>query len=126
MKRKHYIFILTALITGAVILKFTTELWQPLVPQCVIYKNTGLYCPGCGGTRAVISLLNGHIIRALLYNPGAVVLVAVILLALAGKIADKKILPEKISFWAVLLGIIFIYYIMRNFTLFSAVLRQAY
>ncbi len=118
MKRKHYIFILAALIIGAVILKFTIELWQPLVPQCVIYKNTGLYCPGCGGTRAIISLLNGHIIKALIYNPGAVVLVIVILLALIGKITDKKILPEKLSFWAVVLAVIFIYYILRNFTLF--------
>lgn len=36
---------------------------------CVIYKYFGLYCPGCGGTRALISLLHGHILRSLWYHP---------------------------------------------------------
>lgn len=126
MKRKHYIFLLTALIVGAVILKYTIDLWRPIVPQCSVYKNTGLYCPGCGGTRAVISLLDGHIPQAFAYNPGAVALAVIVLLALIGKITDKKILPEKISFWAVLIIILFIYYILRNFTSLSAVLEQVY
>lgn len=39
------------------------------VVPCVFYKATGLYCPGCGGTRAVFALLHGHIIRSFLYHP---------------------------------------------------------
>lgn len=39
------------------------------LPPCVLYKYFGLYCPGCGGTRACISLLHGHILQSLWYHP---------------------------------------------------------
>lgn len=38
-------------------------------PECDFFSKTGLYCPGCGGTRAVKSLLRGDIIRSFLYHP---------------------------------------------------------
>lgn len=36
---------------------------------CVVYHTTGLFCPGCGGTRSVIALLTGHPIKSLLFHP---------------------------------------------------------
>lgn len=36
---------------------------------CIFHEITGLYCPGCGGTRAVKALLGGHIITSFMYNP---------------------------------------------------------
>lgn len=36
---------------------------------CMFHEITGLYCPGCGGTRAVKALFGGHIIKSFLYNP---------------------------------------------------------
>lgn len=36
---------------------------------CIFHEITGLYCPGCGGTRAVMALLKGHIITSFTYNP---------------------------------------------------------
>lgn len=39
------------------------------LPPCVLHSRTGLYCPGCGGTRAVIALLHGHILASLYYHP---------------------------------------------------------
>ena len=41
----------------------------PLPGDCVIHATTGIYCPGCGGTRSVISLLGGHILRSLYFHP---------------------------------------------------------
>lgn len=39
------------------------------IAKCVFFEKTGLYCPGCGGTRAVISLLRGNIVLSFLYHP---------------------------------------------------------
>ena len=40
------------------------------LPPCVFHSLTGLYCPGCGGTRAVRLLLTGHIWKSFLHHPG--------------------------------------------------------
>ena len=34
-------------------------------PQCLLYKATGIYCAGCGATRAIHALLHGRILEAL-------------------------------------------------------------
>jgi hypothetical protein len=34
-------------------------------PQCLLYKTTGLYCAGCGATRALYALLHGRLLEAL-------------------------------------------------------------
>ncbi len=42
---------------------------EKLVPPCMLRTITGLYCPGCGGTRAVIALLHGDILYSLYCHP---------------------------------------------------------
>src|SRR5271155_3623218 len=34
-------------------------------PQCLLYNATGIYCAGCGATRAMYALLHGRVIEAL-------------------------------------------------------------
>lgn len=41
----------------------------PGEPECIFRKNWGIYCPGCGGTRAVIAFLHGHFLESLRYHP---------------------------------------------------------
>lgn len=36
---------------------------------CLFRTFTGLYCPGCGGTRAVSALLHGHVLQSFYYHP---------------------------------------------------------
>ena len=38
-------------------------------PQCVFHTLTGLYCPGCGSTRAAHHLLHGELAGAFAMNP---------------------------------------------------------
>jgi hypothetical protein len=45
-----------------------------LRPACPIHALTGLLCPGCGGTRAVLALLHGDLIGAWRENALLVVL----------------------------------------------------
>lgn len=49
------------------------------MPNCFIEDLTGLFCPGCGMTRAVIALLEGKILKSLYYN--VIVMYAVIAIA---------------------------------------------
>ena len=55
------IYILFSTLSGFHITKY-------LLP-CILHSLTGLYCPGCGGTRAVISLLHGNLLYSMLYHP---------------------------------------------------------
>ncbi len=36
---------------------------------CLFHTISGIYCPGCGGTRAVKALLEGHFFLCLIYHP---------------------------------------------------------
>ena len=54
-----------------------SEALAAMMPPCLMRTVLGLYCPGCGGTRAVILLLEGHPIRSFFYHP--VVLYAAVL-----------------------------------------------
>ena len=40
-----------------------------ILPGCILYRFTGWYCPGCGGTRALSALLSGHPLQSFLYHP---------------------------------------------------------
>ncbi|HRI11492.1 MAG TPA: DUF2752 domain-containing protein [Verrucomicrobiota bacterium] len=41
---------------------------QIFFPRCWLHQMTGLQCPGCGATRALHALLNGHWEQAFHYN----------------------------------------------------------
>lgn len=37
--------------------------------DCIFWTLFGAYCPGCGGTRSVLALLEGNILRSIWYHP---------------------------------------------------------
>jgi hypothetical protein len=53
---------------GAAVLLLGSHLSWP-VELCLIKRWTGLACPTCGFTRGALSLLDGHVGRAWMYNP---------------------------------------------------------
>lgn len=53
---------------------------QVVLPPCTLYRQTGLLCAGCGGTRAVFHLAHGRVGSAFRCNAFFVLLVPVIAL----------------------------------------------
>lgn len=39
------------------------------LPPCYPYIRYGFYCPGCGGTRAVVAFCSGDIMKSIWYHP---------------------------------------------------------
>ena len=57
---------------------------------CLFHLLTGLYCPGCGGTRAVKYLLQGHWAQSFQYHPLVLYGVAAMALELWSVLAVRR------------------------------------
>ena len=62
---------------------------KPPIFNCWIYENFGIYCPGCGCTRALVNLFQGNIIKSLYYNPTVLYAVIVLIIYLVGNTIAK-------------------------------------
>lgn len=103
---------------GLLLLRLFNPVTSGFYPPCIIHSTTGLYCPGCGATRALYHLLHGHPAEALAMNPLfalltpvlAYVFLSYLLLGWRGRglpqvFANPKFL--KLLFWtAILFGIL--------------------
>ncbi len=57
---------MTCACAGAAIFLYAVDPNQHAVyPQCLLYNATGIYCAGCGATRALHALLHGRFLEAL-------------------------------------------------------------
>ena len=93
---------------------------------CISNKITGLYCSGCGMTRAVFSLLNLDFYQAFRYNIFSILLLPVLILYFFGAIYawlfnKANFIARKIpqAFWIVMVILMLIYGVIRNFPMFS-------
>ena len=82
---------------------------------CIFHKITGLYCPGCGGTRAIASLLKLDFYQALRYNLIITISIPFVIIYLLNKKQNKK---SNIILY-IYLAIIIIFGILRNISDFS-------
>lgn len=91
------------------------------LPECMMYKFTGFYCPGCGNTRAVIALLHGDILLSLRQNAMIVTLIvcgAVLYTEPLFKAFGKTNYRSPIRnyrFLYTMIGIFTVYCVVRNF-----------
>ena len=90
-------------------------------PSCPFHKLTGLYCPGCGATRALHHLLHGRVAVAFDYNPLLVVTLPLLLYLMVSG-AVRTLWPEALpprrpltpaGMWTILL-IVFTFAVLRN------------
>lgn len=89
-------------------------------PECIFYKKTGYLFPACGNTRSISAFLHGHFITSLGYNITPIVimffLTAFYIEIIACAFGKKLyIIPRNYYFLSVVLSLMTIYYIARNF-----------
>ena len=87
---------------------------------CLFQLITGLYCPGCGGTRAVRALLHGNLRMSFQYHP--LILYAVLVLtvelisfALSRALKNPRLyLGHETLFVYIAAGIVVVNWIYKN------------
>jgi len=108
-----------------------TELVPGFGLPCIWNMCTGLYCPGCGGTRAARALLHLDIAKAFHYNAAFVVLlpgIAAYFGALAysyiryGRDAITRKVPSRLL-WCVLAAVL-LFGVLRNLPWFAFLAPQ--
>jgi hypothetical protein len=62
--RRPWTLLAAAGVLAFLALKLTASAWSAALPACTFQRLTGLYCPGCGGTRCAKSLLRGDVATA--------------------------------------------------------------
>ncbi len=106
------------------------EIGTPLMQECQLHYWTGLYCPGCGATRAVTFLIHGDIANSLFYYPAvlptAIFIVVYVTSHTLSKVTSGKIKGMHYRWWYVLVPVILIvvnfiwknyYYIVKGISL---------
>jgi hypothetical protein len=111
-------------ITGAAVLFFFNPTKSSFYPICQFHQLTGLYCPGCGATRASYQLLHGNFLAAL--HDNALFVVSLAALAVRGVwFLKREIYRQPVRFFIppialwVFLVVALVFVILRNLPFFS-------
>ncbi len=79
------------------------------LPKCMFYHVTGLYCPGCGATRALSAMLHGDLKSSMHNN-----LLLFPLLALIAVLIVKPEISLKRPVAITIVAIVLLFTILRN------------
>lgn len=113
-----------ASLSALLILRLFNPATAGLFPPCPFRAVTGLNCPGCGTSRGLHQLLNGHPVVAFDLNPlmvlalpfMAYVFVSYALIALRGRGLPKVFIPSPLI-W-VIFWVIISFWVLRNIPLY--------
>lgn len=104
---------------GGILLKLAAKA-QLLIPTCIVFRLFKLYCPGCGGTRAVVSLFQGDLLHCLWYHPlvfyGAALYLYFMITHTLVKlhIPHVKAMKYRDGYLFIALGIILVNFVLKN------------
>lgn len=104
------------------LLYYLLNLYTGFAIFCPFHKFTGFYCPGCGITRLLFSLIKLDFYQAFRYNPLVFILLIIGIIYLLIKSILKKfniIIKVPNYVWYILIIIVIIYGILRNIPEFS-------
>jgi hypothetical protein len=106
--------ILGVVLVAGVVLFLVNPVQCWWLPSCAFHKLTGLYCPGCGSTRAIHALLHGDVASAARFN----ILAVCGLPALGLIVLWRRAAIHPVVGWTAL-GVAVLFGILRNIPLES-------
>lgn len=124
-ERKAFIWVNAGcilLLAGLMIWKYS-PLVQNLNAPCVFHEMLHLYCPGCGGTRAVYALLRFDLVESFGCHPFVLFVAGILLEYYIGAVITlirnngKRYYYLRTWFCYVALGIVVVNFILRNILL---------
>lgn len=117
----YSIKITIVIIISTIIFLFLNKQFSFYIP-CIFHKITNLWCPGCGITRMIISIINLNFYQAFRYNPLAFILLPFFiiygLIYYFNWIQDKHFQINK-NIWYILLIITLLFMVLRNISIFD-------
>ena len=124
MKKYKKIIISTIIFILLLIYILVGEKIKFYIP-CPIKSLTGFYCPGCGITRMILSILKGDLYQAFRYNPLVFILMPFIIFYFLeiniSKLYNKKSICKKVPDYVfyIIIAVLVVYGILRNIDIFS-------
>ncbi len=103
---------------------FGIETIHRMIPPCYFHSITGMYCPGCGGPRAVVSLFQFRIFDSLKYHAFVLYSLILYIIFMSNFFYHKHITKhiEKVfslvHYIYISIGIIILQWILKNIFLF--------
>ncbi len=67
------------------------------IPECIIYKNLHIYCPGCGCTRAFIAMMEGNFLESIYQNSTVLYTTIITLIYIVSQTISRITKIEKIA-----------------------------
>lgn len=91
----YYSLIIASVLLILLVIVYNAFFSHIHISSCYIYDNFQVYCPGCGCTRAFISLINFDIKNSFYYNPTVLYSVIILSLYLFTQTIDRSFKHKK-------------------------------
>ena len=126
MKNNKLHILIILLILTIILILYSVLFHFGIVIPCVFHELTGLYCPGCGVTRMIFSLLKLDFYQAFRYNILVFLFIPFILVCVIDFIIKKlnnksdylyQNIDDKV--WIILLIITLLFGVVRNIPIFD-------
>ena len=92
---------------------------------CAVHEVFHIYCPGCGGTRAIEALLQGHFLQSFVSNPAVILGIFLVLYYETGVIVTlvkkngKYYYYRKMGLAIGYLGVVLVFAVVRDWLLIA-------
>lgn len=83
--------------------------------ECYFKVHWNIYCPGCGGTRALLALIRGDVVQSMKYNPIVLLFLMDVLGTTTLCIIENKNKKYSTARWRMIIHIVFLIFILAFF-----------